>query len=764
MKKQLLTLLTLIWALAGVAQNNALKGFIYDKSNGEPILFANIYLKGTKYGASTDVNGFYYIDKIPDGNYTIEVRFLGYKTHQQSVSLSNGAAVKTDIYLQKSTERLADVIVSARKKARKTEVNMSVVKLTPKQITLMPSVGAEPDLAQAIQTLPGVVFTGDQGGQMYIRGGSPVQNQVILDGMTIYQAFHSVGFYSIFETDIIGNADIYTGGFNAQYGGRVSSIMDISLKDGNKRKTKGKIALNTFGANFLLQGPFVKMSQDNSNALTYVLYGKTSYMEQSSKSLYSYLDRGLPFSYNDIYSKITYSTKMGSKISLFGFNFRDKVDFKSLSTYKWNQWGLGTKIVIVPDNVPMIMSVRSSFSDYKINLNNHDSHTRESGINGFNFNMNFHYFKGRNTMDYGIDMGGGKTYFEFTNAVSNKITTSDNTTQIAGYFKPKFILNNWVFEPGLRLQYYVSLGEISIEPRLAVKFNATEKFRMKLAGGLYSQNLIAGTSDRDVVNLFYAYLSTPKNTPKTFMGNKLSHKLQKGRHLILGFEYDINSYFDINVEAYIKDFNQLTNLNRNKMFNDDSQNADEPDLLKKDFIIEKGKAYGLDFVLNYKNKGFKFWAVYSLGKVDRTDEYQTYQTHFDRRHNVNLISSYQWGKKHTWEISLRWNYGSAFPFTPVKGYYQQLVLDNNYNPNVSNTNGQLGILYGDINSFRLSDYHRLDLSIKKNFKIGQHQLLTLSATLSNVYDRKNIFYVDNIENEKIYQLPILPSFGLIYKF
>ncbi len=767
MKKQLIIIIIFLMTTALFAQNTGvLKGFIYDKENGEAVLFTNVYLKGTKYGASTDVNGFFFIDKVPEGTYTVEVSYLGYAKFNKTVTIKKSRTTKINIHLEKSSQKLDDVVISAKRQEAKTEIKMSVVKLSPKEITALPSMGSEPDLAQAIQTLPGVVFTGDQGGQLYIRGGSPIQNKVLLDGMTIYQPFHSIGFFSVFETDVISNADIYTGGFNAQYGGRISSIMDISLRDGNKQRMRGKVSLSTFGANFVLEGPLKKITEASPSSLTYLLYAKTSYMEQSSKYIYPYVNDGvgLPFSYNDLYGKMTYGSENGSKVSVFGFNFSDDVRYKSISDYSWDQWGIGTRIVIVPENVPTIISIRSSFSNYEINLANTDNQRRNSQINGFNFGLNLHYFLGENELDYGVELMGGKTDFSFTNSIGRGISQIENTTEIGAYVKPKFIWGNFVIEPGVRLHYYASLDNFSFEPRLGIKYNMTETIRLKLAGGFYSQNLIAATSDRDVVNLFYGFLSGPDNLLNDFKGEELTHKLQKAKHLIIGTEVDLTRDLNLNVEAYYKSFDQLTNINRNKIYDDNIENKDEPDELKSDYIIEDGAAYGADMVLNYTKKNLSIWAVYSLGYVNRDDGSTIYRTHFDRRHNINLMTSYKLGKDKSWELGLRWNYGSGFPFTPVQGYYEMLTLNNSIDPQVESANGKPETIYGEINSYQLSDYHRLDFSIKKKFDFKKAGKMTISFTITNVYNRKNIFYVDTFENEKIYQLPVLPSIGLSYKF
>ncbi len=750
---------------SAIAQTGVIKGFIYDNDNGEAIIFANIRLLNTKIGASSDVNGFYFLDKVPEGQYTLEISYLGYATVKKSVSVIKGKTIKVDVRIAKASQQIQEVVVSAEKQEAKTEVRMSVVKLSPREITQLPSMGSEPDLAQALQVLPGVVFTGDQGGQLYIRGGSPIQNKVLLDGMTIYQPFHSIGFFSVFETDVISNADVYTGGFNAQYGGRISSIMDIGIRDGNKEGIDGKVSFSTFGASAVIEGPLKKRTEDSPSSLTFLAYGKTSYLDKTSKLLYTYANEdGLPFLYNDLYGKMTFSGANGSKISVFGFNFNDAVKFKGVSNYRWDQWGLGSKIVVVPENFPALITLRSSFSNYKIGLENGDNYDRFSQINGFDFGLNIHYFFGENELDYGVELLGGKTNFTFANSVGQKIEQVENTTELAAYFKPKFILSNFVIEPGLRVHYYSSLNNISLEPRLGVKYNMLEYLRFKVAGGYYSQNLIAATSDRDVVNLFYGFLSGPETLPSEFDGEEVTHKLQKARHLVFGSEIDITKNLNVNIEGYYKWFDQLTNINRKKIYENNDANKDEPELLKADFIIETGAAYGVDMVTNYKFKNLTLWLVYSLGFVNRYDGQITYRTHFDRRHNVNLMATYLFGKTKTWELGLRWNYGSAFPFTPIKGYYEKLVLNDNIDPSPESANGQPDAIYGDINSFELSDYHRFDISLKKTLDFKKAGEMILSFTITNVYNRKNIFYVDGFENEKIYQLPILPSIGLSYKF
>jgi len=755
------------------AQESMIRGFIYEEESGEPAIFSNVFLQGTTYGASTDNNGYFLISKIPAGNYTLMVTYLGFDTIQMQVQLKPDDILNKNFFIKESSVKLETVIVNAERIEARTETKTSVVKITPKEIKQIPSVGGQADFAQYLQVVPGVIFTGDQGGQFYVRGGSPIQNKVILDGMTIYNPFHSIGLFSVFDTELIRNADVYTGGYNADYGGRISSIMDITYKDGNKKRFSGSLGVSTFGARALIEGPIVKQKSPESGSASFVLSFKNSYLEESSKIFYSYVDEnGLPFNFADVYGKVSINAGNGSKVSFFGFSFNDQVDnYKAISSYGWNSFGGGANFVVIPGKSPVLIEGIFAYSQYQSNISSTALNNKSSLINGFNGGLDFTYFLGKNSLKYGIEVEGYRTEYEFRVASDSSriINLTENTTQLGAYAKYKAIFGKLIIEPGFRLQWYSSLSEISPEPRLALKYNVTDKFRLKFAGGMYSQNFIAATSDRDVVNLFYGFLSGPENLPATFDGDDVDSKLQKSNHLILGTEIEVGKYLNLNIEGYYKNFPQLTNINRFKLFNENEAPPGTPDVEKKDFIVEKGDAYGIDLSMQYDYKKVYVWFVYSLGFVHREyenaqGEMVSYTPHFDRRHNVNFILSYITGPKKQWEFSVRWNFGTGFPFTQVQGFYEHLTFPDGVNSDYPTENGQLGIIYGELFGGRLPTYHRLDIDMKKNFYLGAKTKLVLDVSVINLYNRQNVFYVDLITNEIIYQLPFMPSIGLSLYF
>ena len=422
-----------------VAQQGIIRGFIYEEETGEPAIFCNIVLAGTTYGASTDVNGYFIISKIDPGNYTLSVTYLGYDTINKKVKVIPDDIISQNFFLKKSSVRLETITISAERAAARTETNTSVIKITPKDIKQIPSIGGQADFAQYLQVVPGVIFTGDQGGQFYVRGGSPIQNKVMLDGMTVYNPFHSIGLFSVFETDIIRSADVYTGGFNAEYGGRLSSVMDITTKDGNKRRYAGVLSASTFGARAIVEGPIVKQKSADKGSASFVLSFKNSYLAESSKIFYSYIDEdGLPFNFADFYGKISLNGANGSKVSFFGFNFNDNVkNYKAISDFGWNSSGGGANFVIIPGRSPVLIDGIVAYSQYNSKISSTTLNERSSMIGGFNAGFNFTYFLGKDELKFGFELEGYRTEYKFTNFINAQIEQIENTTQLGLFAKYK---------------------------------------------------------------------------------------------------------------------------------------------------------------------------------------------------------------------------------------------------------------------------------------------------------------------------------------
>ena len=764
------------------SHDGTVKGFVYDKKTGEPLINTTIRVANGKNGVQTDVNGYFSIT-LPSGSYTMLITSLGYDSSSMTVNLLPETVVSKKILLSQKETELKSIEVSGRKTEKITHINTGVTNISPRELKLLPSAGGEPDIAQYLQVIPGVVFTGDQGGQLYIRGGSPAQTGIYLDGVTIYSPFHSIGLFSVFETEAIRNVDVYTAGFGAQYGNRTSAIVDIHTKDGNKNEMSGIVSVSPIMSRALLEGPLVKSKKNPGAGITYLVTAKSSYLDQTSKSIYGGFGEpyssGLPYKFTDVYGKVTFSGDNGSKLNVFGFDFDDHANLlndtthQNIADYHWTAKGAGATFVVSPGSSSSLIDGKFAYSNYNISLNQTntplDTLPRTSQINGFEAAINFTYFlPNYSQLKYGVEVSGFHTALSYYTQPGISVLDNGQSTLAGMYFLFRHNFSSkFIIEPSIRLQYYSELNKLSPEPRLGIKYNISDNVRLKAATGIYSQNIISTKSDQDIVNLFSGFLLSPDQQIRDVNGNTVKTNLQTAYHLVGGIEVDVQRV-EFDLEPWVKYFGQVDELNRNKM-----QVADA------DFVAASGLAKGVDLSAKYTYDRIYLWGAMGAQSVNYTSidskgNTQTYPTPFDTRFNANAVASYTLGKRKDWDVSARFNIHSPFPFTQTQGFYEaqpDLPLGSPPNPNALNSsnpatrNGGLGVIYADqINGGRLSWYHRLDLSVKKKFPLTKKTKLEATFAVTNVYDRQNVFYVNRITNEITYQLPIFPSINLTYSF
>ncbi|MDZ7847646.1 MAG: carboxypeptidase-like regulatory domain-containing protein [Owenweeksia sp.] len=588
------------------AQTGKVRGFVNNKVDDAPIPFANAVLEGTDYGAVANDQGFFIINDVPPGEYTLQVSFVGFDQKAQKVVVKAGRIESVKMYLAESSEVLESVEVNAERQERDTKVLTGVVSLSPKKIQQF-SVGGDPDIIKAIQVIPGVVTTGDQGGQLFIRGGAPIQNLVLMDGMVLYNPFHSIGFFSVFDADIIESADIYSGGFGAEYGSRNSAVMDIRTRDPNRKRLAGSVYASTYSAKLLLETPLGEKDKNGRSASSVMVSAKTSYLDQTSQFVYPYIDNeydGLPFTFTDIYGKFNAQSDNGSEVNVFGFSFNDGVKFGGDSEINWDAAGAGVDFTAVPPASSVLLSGGFSWSKYDIASQLSGSvNPNSSGVQGFNAGLDFTYFLSDNDeLKYGIEAIGYQTNLELFDDFGNRITNTNNTTELGAYFQYKIATDRWLIKPGLRAQYYSSQSELSLEPRLGIKYNINSWLRAKASAGLYSQNLTAANSDRDVVNLFYGFLSgiTLSELNSDPNNPEYESSLQKAQHVITGIEIEATENISINVEGYVKNFSQIINVNRDRISSEDPQ-----------YVVERGWPAVLIYWVNINlANGISGWRIH----------------------------------------------------------------------------------------------------------------------------------------------------------
>lgn len=757
------------------AQNNSgtIKGFVYDKKTGEPMIYTSVIVVNGKTGVQTDVNGYFSLT-LSAGTYKLLVTAVGYDSTFTDVNLLPDAMVQKKILISPKEVMLKDVSVSGRKTEKLTRINTGVTTVTPRQLKMLPSAGGEPDVVQYLQVIPGVIFTGDQGGQVFIRGGSPSQVGIYLDGITIYNPFHSIGLFSVFETEAIRNVDVYTAGFSAQYGNRTAAIVDVHTRDGNKNKFSGLVSASPIMSRVMFEGPIVKSKKADGAGITFLVTGKQSYLTETSKSLYgglgSVYKQGLPFEFRDLYGKVSVNGDNGSKLNLFGFSFDDKANLfddtgRLNAGYHWKTTGAGGTFIVSPAGTSALIDGKFAYSKYDISEDRQKSETdtipRTSQIGGFEAAINFTYFlRNYSQLKYGVEINGLNTDLSYYSAAGVATTQNRQGTIASLYFMYRQNLNTKVIiEPSLRVQYYSEINRLSPEPRLGIKYNISENVRVKGATGIYSQTIVSTKSDIDIVNLFTGFLLSPDQRIYNANGEPVKSNLQRAYHAVAGVETDINRV-ELNVEPWFKYFAQISELNRFKKV------AADPD-----FVASSGVAYGLDVSAKYSKDRVYLWAaagyqVVNYTGIDAKGQKQTYPAPFDTRFNSNLVASYTAGQKKDWELGARFNLRSPFPFTQTQGFYENLnPVANGIGTNVITQNGTIGLQYADeINGGRLSWFHRLDISAKKKFTISERSTVDATLAITNAYNRNNIFYVDRFSNTKKYQLPLFPSLNLTWNF
>jgi hypothetical protein len=775
MTRAFLLFLLLLPGLAAWGQSTGIRGKVVN-ADGEPLAGAVVFIPELKAGAYANEQGIYALSKLTAGRYEIWCYFFGYDTLRQEVEVVAGETRNLGFVLQERSIYTDEVeILSERTgEIKKSVVNVGVTGVTPKEISLIPTVGA-PDLAQYLQVLPGVVFTGDQGGQLYIRGGTPIMNMVLLDDMILYSPFHSIGLFSVVDPDYLRNVDVYSAAFPGQYGGRISSVIDIKSRSGSLSQFRGKLNVNPFTAGALLEGPIVKGKE--GGGMSFLLSARNNYIDRTATTFYPYINEGegLPYNFLDLYGKLSLSDGINSA-NLFGFRHTDNVNFEFPANIGWNSAGGGGNFQLLPSGSGAIISGSFAYSDYFSTLKSgSENFPRRSSIQGFNGNLRVGYLlRQADELNFGMSLLGFTTDYVFTNSSGLQTRQEASNTEAAIHFRYKYVLNSGdfqraVLEPSLHMHYYNNQAAVRLEPRLRAKLNFPG---LSFSAGLgsYSQNLLPAVSDRDVVNLFQGFLSAPEDLAYQIKTNTL----QTAWHALAGVEAELIPNLSSAVEVWNKTFTQVTTINREKLFPGDP-----------DFVTETGRAYGLDLILKYRTRSVYLYANYGWAQNTRTDRIQTdnprtYPPVWDRRHTANFVFAYQRGRVNEdlgpgrrsrfsdskWEFSLRWSLGSGFPFTQTQGYFEKLDFqeDGAQTP-IAFQNGELALILADeLNGGRLPYYHRLDLSATRRWLILGSILAELNLAVINAYDRDNIFYFDRIRYAPVYQFPVLPSAGLTLRF
>ncbi len=780
MKYFCIFIVVLAWTICG-QESGTITGFLYDASNGETLIGANVFLQGTKIGAVSNGNGYYVIPKVPTGEYTLTAQYLGYKTYYKKLSVPAGAKLQHHAHLQVDEIQGDEIVTTADPDSLPTIIRLfekpiSRIEFSGVEIKRIPQV-VEADLLRSLQTVPGIVPISDFSSALYVRGGTPDQNLYLIDGSDVYSPEHAFGLFSTFNTDAIKKIELSKGGFGANYGGRLSSILDVTNIDGNRKNFEGLVGVSLLSAKTTLQTP-LGSNGSLSGSFRRTYFDKTIGPQLKNFPTYYFWDGNVKAFFElDKKNTLTLSGYGGSDNLNFNFNDNstEKIGFSDIWGNKTAslRWGrvIGTKM----------------YSNFWVTLSNYRSdlafgkvqdgglkERNEIGDLTFKGNLEYHISK-ENRVNFGFEQKNLKGVFQ-EDFPGGHVDVQANRKQYTLYLQNIWLPTEaWNIEGGLRYDYFDSERKFqNLDPRVSVKYRLNETTNLKGAAGIYHQYL--------------------QNIPRPFLGGiwTTSDRYQKGSvayHYIAGVERAINEVYQLEIETYYKQYRNIYSLN--PFFYVDIQptrynDLSEPVYTTTQSIFRRGNgnSKGIEFLLRKDVGSFTGWIGYSLAhteyKTAGVNQNKSYSPRHDRAHNVNLVANINirdfiraakgmdpaksTGK---WLLGINLVYASGQPITePSSNYY----IGNT----PTDTDPSLGLFPTDINKYHLPAYARFDLSLtyEKQFKSWN---LSPYIQVFNLGNRKNVWYVnytdqkqdDNTVTRKtkiLRQFPLLPSFGINVKF
>ena len=772
-----------------IKKNVTVSGVVKDKESGETLPFASVVTRGASSGTTTNVDGYFTLFNVPADTSAILVSYIGYK--------SGTFFLNPEIELSDLTIRLAPnsttlnevVVVGEVDELMEMSEKVSVVKMSPKEMAKLPNIG-ETDIFRSFQLLPGISGSNESSSGLFVRGGTPDQNLILYDGFTVYQVDHLFGMFSAFNSNAVKDVQLHKGGFESKFGGRISSVMEITGKNGNENNFNigGEIGLlsgNIFTEipigkkiTVLLAGrrswksfiynnifdSFNEASDDQSNTLQ---SGKAGRIQQeSTPSSYFY----------DLNAKISYKPTSKDIISYSFFNGLDDLNNsqeisrtrngvaisggKSDIT-RWGNWGMSTIWSRKWNNVfytKTLASISNYYSNREMintristNSSGETTEIKRGSIEDnklkdytFKFDSELKLNKS-NQLEFGVQATHYTIDYDYIlNDTINIQQRHDNGNVLSAYLQDNIkLFNRLTFIPGIRVSYYDITKKTYFEPRASLSYQLTKNIKLNGAWGQYYQ--FANRIIRDDIS----------SGSRDFwvLGDGESVPISYSEQFIAGASYETKEYL-FSAEAYYKSLSGLSEYSLQFAPTFNNVNYDE-------FFYEgTGTAKGIEFLVQKKYGRYSGWVSYTLGEVlydfPIYGENQFYANH-DVTNEFKIVNTYKFRK---FTFAGTWIFATGKPYTEPLGGYSVLLLDGS-------TQSFLNI--GEKNSARYDNYHRLDLSVNYDFKFGKTSLGSIGFSVFNVYNRKNIWYKtfeldegDLIETD-VNHLGITPSLTLSIK-
>jgi len=762
-------------------------GHVTDKETGEELIGASVYLGSGNAGTTTNVYGFYSLT-LPKGTYEISFSYMGYKTAIKEVALDEN--VRLNISLSPASQVLEEVQVTGERKNTNVEdVKMSTVELPIKTVMKIPVLLGEVDVIKSIQLLPGVQAGVEGSTGFYVRGGNVDQNLVLLDDAPIYNASHAAGFFSVFNADAIKNLVLYKGGIPAEYGGRLSSVLDIRMKEGNSKKLSGAGGVGLLSSRLTVEGPVIK------DKCSFMISGRRTYFDLFMPFATDSMAKQSGLYFFDLNTKINYKINENNRVFLSGYFGRDVVHLGDVMNMDYGN-GTGTLRWNHLFNEKLFFNATYIHSDYRYHLNVADeeifSMDWKSSIIDDNLKVDLtYYLNPENT----IKLGTGSIYHRFDpGVVSANMDSLDFSIEMPDNFALEhsfFVQNEQKISALLSLQYglrisvfqnigkstyylfdksdpeeyfvtdtvNISKGEIfntytGIEPRIGARYSINEKNSVKASYNRTYQYLHMATNTNAATPFDIWIPSTPNVRP------------QYADQVAMGYFRNFKSnMFETSVEVYYKWMNNTIDFR-------DHAELMLNDLIEGELRVGSSYSYGAELLAKKQEGSFTGWVGYAISETMRdipdVNNGIPYYAPYDRTHDISVVMCYDLNE--SLSISANWVYSTAPPRTMPTGRYEY--------------QGMIVPVYSDRNSVRIFDYHRLDLSATYTFNKGKNRTTrpdgspkrfesSLNVSVYNVYSRKNpytiIFEQDDddpymTQAEMVYLFGIVPSLTYNFKF
>jgi hypothetical protein len=760
--------LTLVSNSQNVKRNIA--GTITEKKSGEYVIGTTVSLisidtlSGRKVirGTYTNKYGFYAIPEVTPGKYIIAISSIGYEKFERIITLTNENDIRVDIQLINKDIRTEDIVVEAERNSTPTS-RISTIDIKPEFINKMPFL-FEKDVFRSLQLLPGVQQSTELSSGLYIRGGSPDQNLILLDNVIVYNPSHLGGFLSTFNSDALRDIKLIKGAFPAEYGGRLSSVIDMTMKEGTQEKISGEGGVSIISSRLTVEGP---IGED----VTFMVSGRRMYLDLLLGLYANIKDEAPTYYFYDFNAKINYKLSNTDRIFASGFFGRDVLgtpqdENEVFDIYWGNKTGNLRWMHIVSPTLFTNFSL--IYTDYTFQTDLSEKRTKQtlkifSGIQDWTLRADAQYFP---VKDHIIKTGVEATWHNFETYAKSKLfddvdfdAPRDDIKTLDAAF---FLQDEWNITPllsanlGGRLYYFQNGNYLNFEPRVSVSYQLTENFSVNSAFAVANQYLHLLVRNDITLPTDLWFPSTDKILPSRSMQGSV------------GLE---TTFFDreylVTLEGYYKDMQNLLEYKDNADFN-----FGVP--LQEQFVTGRGESYGIELFVNKRIGRFTGWIGYTLSWTkryfDSLNNGNAFYPRHDRRHDVSFVLTFK--ANENWELSASWVYGTGQAYTmPTGSYYFPFNLDGNDNPWYDSK-----YQYTDRNGFRLPSYHRLDFNAIYHYEwFGLPFQFYIS--IYNLYNQRNPFawyigYDDDYwdyENAKkvvkqITLFPVIPNIGISFKF